>query len=51
LADALRDRPGHGVLVNAVRPERLRLMPALNASAAELALAVDLIDEALRATA
>jgi acetylornithine/N-succinyldiaminopimelate aminotransferase len=51
LADALRDRPGHGVLVNPVRPERLRLMPALNASAGELALAVDLIDEALRATA
>lgn len=51
VADALRDRPGHGVLVNAVRPERLRLMPALNASAADLALGAALIDEALRTTA
>jgi acetylornithine/N-succinyldiaminopimelate aminotransferase len=50
LADALRDRPGHGMLVNAVRPERLRLMPALNASDEELALALGLLDEALRAT-
>lgn len=47
VADALRERPGHGVLVNAVRPERLRLMPALNASAAELALAVGLLTETL----
>lgn len=48
VADALRERPGHGVLVNAVRPERLRLMPALNASTQELALALALLDEALR---
>lgn len=47
VADALRELPGHGVLVNAVRPERLRLMPALTASAAELALAVVLLTEAL----
>ena len=47
LADALRDRPGHGMLVNAVRPERLRLMPALNASDEELGLALSLLDEAL----
>jgi acetylornithine/N-succinyldiaminopimelate aminotransferase len=47
VADALRERPGHGVLVNAVRPERLRLMPALNASTQELALALALLDEAL----
>jgi acetylornithine/N-succinyldiaminopimelate aminotransferase len=50
LADALRDRPGHGMLVNAVRPERLRLMPALNASDDELALALALLEEALQAT-
>jgi hypothetical protein len=34
-----------------VRPERLRLMPALNASDEELALALSWLDEALRATA
>lgn len=50
LADALRDRPGQGLLVNAVRPERLRLMPALNASSDELALATAWLDKALRAT-
>ena len=50
VADALRDRPGHGMLVNAVRPERLRLMPALNASEEELALALSLLDEALTVT-
>jgi acetylornithine/N-succinyldiaminopimelate aminotransferase len=51
LADALRDRPGHGMLVNAVRPERLRLMPALNASEEELFLALALLDEALQSNA
>jgi acetylornithine/N-succinyldiaminopimelate aminotransferase len=49
LADALRDRAGHGMLVNAVRPDRLRLMPALNASDDELSLALALLDEAMRA--
>jgi 4-aminobutyrate aminotransferase-like enzyme len=38
------------MLVNAVRPERLRLMPALNASDDELALALALLEEALQAT-
>ncbi|WP_374562984.1 aminotransferase class III-fold pyridoxal phosphate-dependent enzyme [Ideonella sp.] len=51
LADALRERPGQGLLLNAVRPERLRLMPALNATTAELALALAWLDEALHATA
>ena len=50
VADALRERAGHGVLVNPVRPERLRLMPALNASDDELALALALLDEGLRTT-
>lgn len=48
LADALRERPGQGMLLNAVRPERLRLMPALNASPQDLALALAWLDEALR---
>jgi acetylornithine/N-succinyldiaminopimelate aminotransferase len=47
LADALRERPGEGMLVNAVRPERLRLMPALNASTAELGQSLVWLDEAL----
>lgn len=50
LADALRERPGEGLLVNAVRPERLRLMPALNASEHDLALALAWLDDALRHT-
>lgn len=50
LADALREHPGQGMLLNAVRPERLRLMPALNASSAELALALAWLDEALHTT-
>ncbi len=50
LSDALRDRSGHGMLVNAVRPERLRLMPALNATDEELTLALRPLDEALTAT-
>ncbi|MEK8033489.1 aminotransferase class III-fold pyridoxal phosphate-dependent enzyme [Ideonella sp. DXS29W] len=48
VADALRERAGEGLLVNAVRPERLRLMPALNASEADLSLALQWLDDMLR---
>lgn len=46
-ADALRERAGTGVLVNAVRPHRLRLMPALNISREETALGIEAITEAV----
>ncbi|MCW7536339.1 aminotransferase class III-fold pyridoxal phosphate-dependent enzyme [Aquabacterium sp. A7-Y] len=36
-----------GLLVNPVRPERLRFIPALNCSAAEIELAVELLRQAL----
>ncbi len=52
LADALRlraDGAQPGLLVNAVRPQRLRLMPALNVAEREVALALDLLGEALAA--
>lgn len=48
LADALRERTDQGLLLNAVRPEKLRFMPVLNASEADLGLAVAWLDEALR---
>lgn len=48
VADALRERAGEGMLVNAVRPERLRLMPALNAGEADLSLALQWLDDTLR---
>jgi acetylornithine/N-succinyldiaminopimelate aminotransferase len=38
---------GDGLLVNPVRPQRLRLMPALNIGADELAQALALLDDAL----
>ena len=52
VADALRDRAcaesqRPGLLVNAVRPQRLRFMPALNISAGEVDLALSLLREAL----
>ena len=47
LAEALRLRADTGVLVNAVRPQRLRLMPALNISQEEVALALDAIEGAV----
>lgn len=50
VADALRERPGQGLLVNAVRPEKLRFMPALNASEADLGLALAWLDDALQET-
>jgi acetylornithine/N-succinyldiaminopimelate aminotransferase len=50
LADALREQAGVGLLVNAVRPERLRLMPALNACEEELSLALAWLEEALGTT-
>ncbi|MEY4562103.1 MAG: acetylornithine aminotransferase [Pseudomonadota bacterium] len=37
-----------GLLVNAVRPERVRWMPALNVSADEIELALSLFDRAVR---
>ena len=43
----LRTRPGDGVLVNAVQPERLRFVPALNVSGDEVALLLDAQGEAL----
>lgn len=52
LADALRlraDGARPGLLVNAVRPQRLRLMPALNVAEREVALALELLGEALAA--
>lgn len=52
LADALRlraDGAQPGLLVNAVRPQRLRLMPALNVAEREVALALDLLGEGLAA--
>ncbi len=45
MARAAPSRPG--VLVNAARPNRLRLMPALNASAEDLHLALTLLEGAL----
>jgi len=47
VAEALRLRAETGVLVNAVRPQRLRLMPALNISEDEVAQALDAIDAAV----
>lgn len=50
-AEALRERGGTGVLVNAVRPHRLRLMPALNISQEETALGIEAITEAVMVAA
>jgi acetylornithine/N-succinyldiaminopimelate aminotransferase len=50
VAEALRrgaDGRGPGVLVNAVRPTRLRLVPALTITADEVALAVQRLRQAL----
>jgi acetylornithine/N-succinyldiaminopimelate aminotransferase len=52
VADALRERAcaesqRPGLLVNAVRPQRLRFMPALNITAGEVDLALSLLGEAL----
>ncbi len=49
LADTLRERPGHGLLVNAVRPHRLRIVPAVNISAGDTATALSMLDEGLAA--
>jgi acetylornithine/N-succinyldiaminopimelate aminotransferase len=53
LANALRDRAcaegtRPGLLVNAVRPQRLRFMPALNIGEDEVALALQVLSEALQ---
>ncbi|MBI5255677.1 MAG: aminotransferase class III-fold pyridoxal phosphate-dependent enzyme [Burkholderiales bacterium] len=51
LVDALRERASGdapGLLVNPVRPQRLRWMPALNISEAEVELALALLDAGLR---
>ncbi|GAP36764.1 acetylornithine aminotransferase [Piscinibacter sakaiensis] len=45
-ADAAQDRPG--LLLNAVRPQRLRFMPALTISAAEIDQALALLEALLR---
>jgi acetylornithine/N-succinyldiaminopimelate aminotransferase len=50
VASWLAERPAAPVLVNAVRPDRLRFMPALTISAAETALALEALDAALRHT-
>lgn len=47
LADMLRDRPGTGVLVNAVRPHRLRFVPALNITDGEVDYLLDALDGSL----
>ncbi len=51
LVDALRDQPRGdlpGLLVNPVRPQRLRWMPALNISADEVDLALELLERDIR---
>jgi len=55
VSDALRERAStqpqrSGVLLNAVRPQRLRFMPALNISEQEIALGLDALGEQLAAT-
>jgi acetylornithine/N-succinyldiaminopimelate aminotransferase len=47
VADAARDLSPQGVLINPARPDVLRLMPALNISDDEIALADVLLGEAL----
>ncbi len=50
VAEVLRERArgdDPGLLVNAVRPQRLRFVPALNIGTDEVALALDLLREAL----
>lgn len=47
VADAARDLSPQGLLINAARPDVLRLMPALNVSDDEIALADALLGEAL----
>ncbi|KQW02271.1 acetylornithine transaminase [Rhizobacter sp. Root1221] len=47
VAETLRLRAETGVLVNAVRPQRLRLIPALNITEAEVALALAALEEAI----
>jgi acetylornithine/N-succinyldiaminopimelate aminotransferase len=54
LAEAMRRRATSdgkvpGLLVNPVRPQRLRFMPALNVTEADMALALAMLDEALAA--
>lgn len=50
VAEAARTAEGDGLLVNPVRPDRLRLMPALDCSAADAAQACALLDAALAAS-
>ena len=52
VADTLRERAcvesqRPGLLVNAVRPQRLRFMPALNISEGEVALALGILEEVM----
>jgi len=47
VAEVLRTRPGDGVLVNAVQPQRLRFVPALNVREDEVALLLDALGEVL----
>ncbi len=50
VAEAARTAEGDGLLVNPVRPDRLRLMPALDCSAVDAAQACALLDAALAAS-
>jgi acetylornithine/N-succinyldiaminopimelate aminotransferase len=49
LVEAARSLPGTGLLINAPRPNVIRLMPALNVTAAEIAQFAQLLDAALEA--
>ncbi len=47
IAEAARLRDGEALLVNAVRPQRLRFVPALNITAGEVELALRWLDEVI----
>ena len=50
VVDAARDLEPHGLLLNAPRPQWLRLMPALNVELDEIDRMIELLDVALSAT-
>lgn len=50
VAEAARTADGDGLLINPVRPDRLRLMPALDCSAVDATQACALLDAALAAS-
>ena len=47
MVEAARRLPGTGLLINAPRPNVIRLMPALNVTAAEIEQFAALLDRAL----